>query len=415
MNDHRRLRIAIDCRISNIQQGHGRAIPALASSLSGSDDAGQEYTFIVNDEFKEWLRPYIFGPCQLMIVPMTGTSRLKRVARKLVPFSELRGAIRKKLPAPISDGRIESENFDLVHFPTQTAYRTSLPSIYQPWDLQHRHYPQFFTKAECDLRERWYRLYCEQATFVCVQTHWTKEDVVRSYELASEKVVVIPWGTMFDVNETSLQGPNRNVLDRHHLPEKFFFYPAVTWPHKNHDVIIRALHLLKTQYGRRMEVCFTGASTDYRSTLDAMALNLGVADQLHYLGFVPAEELRSLFACAIAMIFPSKFEGFGMPILEAFHARLPVLSSKTTVLPEVAQDGAAYFDPDSPSELAALMTKVLENAAFREELVERGSATLAFFSMKETAARFQKLYKRTAAQGINARVPAARRTERAER
>jgi hypothetical protein len=97
------------------------------------------------------------------------------------------------LPIPISSGDIESQKFDLVHFPTQAAYRTHLPSIYQPWDLQHLHYPQFFSKTEFALRERWYRAYCAQAAFVCVQTEWSRRDVIAIYELATDRVSIIRW------------------------------------------------------------------------------------------------------------------------------------------------------------------------------------------------------------------------------
>jgi glycosyltransferase involved in cell wall biosynthesis len=125
---------------------------------------------------------------------------------------------------------------------------------------------------------------------------------------------------------------------------------------------------------------------------------LGIADQLHYLGFVTPEELLSIFAKATAMVFPSKFEGFGLPILEAFQARIPVLSSNATVLPEVARDGAAYFDPDSPTELAALLVRCLDDSEFRESLIQKGSKVLATFTMKDTAVKFQTLYARTIGQ-----------------
>jgi glycosyltransferase involved in cell wall biosynthesis len=143
-------------------------------------------------------------------------------------------------------------------------------------------------------------------------------------------------------------------------------------------------------------VYFTGASTKFRAKLQEIARELGVLDQLHYLGFVTPEELQSVFASATAMVFPSKFEGFGLPILEAFHARLPVLSSDATVLPEVAQDGAAFFNPDSPTELAELMVRCLDNPDFPESLIQKGCEVLKSFSMRDTASQFQSLYARTA-------------------
>jgi glycosyltransferase involved in cell wall biosynthesis len=96
------------------------------------------------------------------------------------------------------------------------------------------------------------------------------------------------------------------------------------------------------------------------------------------------------------MIFASKFEGFGLPILEAFQARLPVLASSATTLPEVARDGALYFDPDSPLELAGLMRMMLDDPDARQDLIRKGTQVLSQYCMSETAAKFQHLYQRTA-------------------
>jgi glycosyltransferase involved in cell wall biosynthesis len=394
MTGNSKLRVAVDCRGVSAEQGIGTALLALANALSASASIGQEYTFIVSEELQEWLRPYISGPCRLMAIPATRFFRLKKSLRPIAPLRSVWATVGHKiLPIPVFDD-IDSRKFDLVHFPTPTAGLTHLPSIYQPWDLQHLHYPQFFSKTELALRERLYRAFCAAATFVCVQAEWSRRDVIEKFRIAPEKVVVIRWGSVFDAYAAPSEQAKRSTIEKYGLPRHFFFYPAVTWPHKNHEIIIRALHLLKTQHGRTLEVYFTGASTEFRAKLHEMARELGVADQLHYLGFVTPEELQSVFASATAMVFPSKFEGFGLPILEAFHARLPVLSSNATVLPEVAQDGAAYFNPDSPAELAALMVKCLDDLDFRDSLIRNGYEVLKSFSMRDTAAGFQALYAR---------------------
>ena len=95
------------------------------------------------------------------------------------------------LHIPMSDGYVESRQFDVVHFPTQMGYLTGLPTIYQPWDLQHLHHPQFFTPFEFAQRERLYRAFCDQASYVCVQTEWTKQDLISHYPIQADKVVVV--------------------------------------------------------------------------------------------------------------------------------------------------------------------------------------------------------------------------------
>ncbi len=392
-----KLRVALDCRNLDARQGIGTAVLALANALSESKNTEQEYTFLVPEELQDWLRPHIFGPCRFIGVPASRLSGLKKSLRAVAPLRAIWAGMRSKvLPPPASPGHVEAQGFDLVHFPTQGAYLTRLPSIYQPWDLQHLHYPQFFSKAEFTIRERWYREYCAQAAFVCVQTEWSRQDVIEKYGLPAEKVIVIRWGSVLDSYATPSPTVKQATVEKYRLPRQFFFFPAVTWPHKNHENIIRALCLLKQEHGRTPDVYFTGELTEFRAKLDKMAQELGVLQQLHYLGFVTPDELQSLYGSATALIFPSKFEGFGLPILEAFHTQLPVLSSNATVLPEVAQDGAAYFDPDSPTELADLMARSLDDPDFRESLTKKGSEVLASFSMSDTAASFQALYARAA-------------------
>jgi glycosyltransferase involved in cell wall biosynthesis len=397
MNMGRKLRIAIDCRIGDSHLGIGTAVLALAKALSDSKEAAQEYTFIVREDMRNWLAPYVYGPCRLACIPTSRLSHLKAALRPIAPIKFIWHKLRSGVThVPVSDGYVESQKFDLVHFPTPLAYRTELPSIYQPWDLQHLHYPQFFTANDFDLRERYYRAFCDRASCVCVQAEWTKQDVIKRYGLPVDKVAVIPWGSVFDAYRTPSTEIIRATAEKYGLPNQFFFYPAATWPHKNHEVIFEALHILKSEHGIAPDFYFSGSSQGHQAVLDKLAANLGISSQVHFLGFVTPEELQSVFSAATAMVFASKFEGFGLPILEAFHARLPVISSNATTLPEVAGDAALYFDPDSPTELACLMKAILAAPEMREELIRKGSLVLSRHTIADTAAEFQALYERIA-------------------
>lgn len=394
----RKLRIAIDCRIADPQQGIGTAVLALAKAFSDSDVTDQKYTFIVRESMRGWLGPYVYGPCSLVCISESARSTAKAALRRIAPLRFIgRKLLARTGYVPVSDGYVERYQFDLVHFPTQEAYLTELPSIYQPHDLQHLHYPQFFSSAEFSARERLYRAFCDRAAYVCVHADWTKQDIIRNYKISEGRIVVIPWGAVFDAYQAPSATDIQATVRKHGLPNSFFFYPAATWPHKNHEVILRALHILKSEDGTVSHVIFTGSSTGHRPTLDKLAHDLGISEQVHFLGFVEPLELQAVFKTATAMIYASRFEGFGLPILEAFQAGLPVISSNATTLPEVAQDGALYFDPDSPAELAALMRTILNNVQVRQALISRANVVLSQYSFSNTAAKFQALYERTAA------------------
>jgi glycosyltransferase involved in cell wall biosynthesis len=396
-SSNQKLRVAIDCRINDFRQGIGTAVQALAKVLSDSNIREQEYSFIIRESMRDRLEPYVYGPCSLEIIPESKLQGVKASLRWIAPlrfvWKKIRGTT---VRIPISDGYVESRRFDVIHFPTQVAYETDLPTIYQPHDLQHVHYPEYFSEDEFARREREYRAFCDQASFVCVHADWTKKDIIEHYNLAVSKVAVIKWGLVFDAYGTPTSSIRESTIRKYGLPSQFFFYPAVTWPHKNHECIIRALHILKEEYDITPDIFFSGALTPFRRNLDRIAKHLGVSRQLHYLGFIPSDELQAIYGVASAMIYSSKFEGFGLPILEAFHSNLPVLCSNATVLPEIAQGGALYFDPDSPKELCVLMQTILDDEPERRRLINEGKRVLSKYSFQNTATQFQELYRRAA-------------------
>ncbi len=342
-------RTGLQNRRSPARRRHSGIVAAHALSQSGIAD--QEYTFLLHEDLKDWLIPHAFGPCQIVGIPRSASPPLKRLLRSVPGLRTLRKKLpRKAAEVPVSDGFVENHGFDVVHFPTQIGYLTALPTIYQPWDLQHLHHPEFFSASDILTREKHYRALCGQAKRICVQTQWSKNDLVHQYKIDPEKIAIVPWGRCCR-RTSSAQEAVQATIEKFGLPDRFFFYPAATWPHKNHALICRALQAMKSGHGRIVHVYCTGMETPYRKELGSLAQRLGVEDQIHFLGFVTPDELQAIYRTATAMIFPSRFEGFGLPILEAFSARLPVLCARATVLPEVAREAALYLAPILPRSL----------------------------------------------------------------
>ncbi len=393
----RKLRVAIDCRIADPRQGIGTAFLAFAKALSESCPDGHEYTFIVHERLQSWLEPVVCAPCTIHGIASPPPNRLSAKFRRIAPLRWIwREFLRSGFRVPVSDGIIEAGGYDVVHFPTQVGYLTSVPSIYQPWDLQHLHFPGFFSREDYLQREAIYRALCGQATFVCVQTEWTRRDILSKYELPAQKVVTVPWGSVFEAYEKISEEDINATRARYKLSDCFLFYPAATWAHKNHKCILEALSTLKCEQASTPHAYFTGAVTSLKAEIDELARKLGIGDQIHFLGFVEPRELQAIYRLATALVFPSRFEGFGLPILEAFHAGLPVICSNATTLPEVAGGGALYFDPDAPRQLAEQVIKLLHNPSVRLELVKEGALVLESFPMKRTANGLRRLYDRAA-------------------
>lgn len=393
----RRLKIGIEFRVEEPRQGVGTAVLALIHGLSRLDQEEQEYVLIVKEKHVEFFRPYVSGPCSLLGVPDPPQSwrsclksRLRRISFLQWVWTKIRPAS-ERLPA--SDGTAERLGCDLLHFPSQFGYTTTLPTIYQPWDLQHRHFPEFFSPQDLRIRETQYRAFCERARFVCVQTEWTKQDVIVQYCINPDKIIVIRWGTAFEAYRQPSPEEIEHVRLELALPKTFFLYPAVCWPHKNHAVILHALAILKDRNGQPPHVIFTGAATAYGSRVEELARELKIADFITFLGFTPTQQIQVIFHLATALLFPSRFEGLGLPVLEAFRVGLPVISSNATVLPEVTSGAALLFEADSAEELAIGMEALLGSPELRAAMVDRGRQVLESYSAVTAAQRFAELYR----------------------
>ena len=247
---------------------------------------------------------------------------------------------------PFSDGFYESLGCDLIHFPYQMFALCALPSVFNPHDLQYRHFPQFFTVRELAWREMMYRGGCNLAQAVAVGSQWVKEDVVRQYHISPDKIQVIPWAPP----TTALEAPSAEAVERvrkrYALSAPFAFYPAMGWEHKNHLRLLEALALLRDREGLRVNlVCTVSPASPFYARIRGGCEELKLGDQVQFLGLVLREELRSLYRLAQFVVVPTLFEAASGPVFEAWQDRAPVACSTATSLPEQAGDAALLFDP----------------------------------------------------------------------
>ena len=400
--------MCIDARLTGngAVGGVEQFVIGLARGLSRLNDETVEYTFLTYANNDEWLCPYVGGSHR--IIHGFGATRRPRWSRALrkAPFVRtaaysLLDPIRRRtqkhgtVPAPPkSDGLVESEGFDLVHFPTQNAFLTDVPSIYHPWDLQHLHLPQYFTSEAIQKREREYRAFCARAAMVVAPTSWQKQDLIAQYQLAGEKVEVIAPAPVVEFYPVPTEADLEQVRRKFALPPRFFFYPAQTWPHKNHVGLFRALALVRERDGANLSLVLSGKRNDYFPTLEKTIAELKLGDQIRFLDYVSPLELQCLYRLCRAMVFPSLFEGFGMPISEAFLSGAPTACSNVTSLPEQAGDAALIFDPKDNEEMAATLFRLWSDDALCEDLTIRARKRVSTFTWDRTARIFRAHYRR---------------------
>ena len=364
-----KLRICLDARlIDGALGGVQQQIIGLASGLSTLTDGAEEYLFLSYVQGNEWLQPYLHGSCKMLYCselpePVSQLSWKRQLTIKY-PFLQtlwhhlksLRGKQIIKLVT--SDGTIEQAKVDVMHFTKQLAFLTQVPSLYEPHDLQHLHLPQFFTPLQLMDREVQYRAFCNQARLVLAMTSWGKQDLIQQYKLPPEKIAIIPRPPVLSAYPAPTHEDLLTTRQKFTLPDTFIFYPAQTWPHKNHLALLKALAILRDQFGLIVPLVSSGKQNEFFPKIQNYIHQLQLMQQVQFLGFVTPLELQSLYRLSQCMVFPSKFEGWGLPLVEAFLAETPVTCSNVTSLPQLAGDAALLFNPDQPLEIAAAIHRL---------------------------------------------------------
>ncbi len=393
------LRVCIDARLGSGRFGGvEQVVIGIASGLSALTDREEEYFFLTHPEHEEWLLPYLGGPCSVLHPRLGYPRRRARAIRKAlverIPVVGPRRAVRA------SDGTIERAGIDVIHFPFQDAFTTKVPSLYQPHDLQHLHMPEFFSRWQYERRETIYRTHCERAEAVVTMTSWGRRDFIDNYGLDPGKVWVAPGASVL----SAYPEPTRDELDemrsRLSLPERFLLYPAQPWPHKNHERLLEALALVRERSGRSVPLVCPGAPAGDFARVRARAAELELSGTTIFPGFVSPRELRGLYELATALVFPSRFEGWGLPVCEAFSAGLPVASSSATGLPDLVGDAGLIFDPESTDRIADAVLRLWNDERLRRTLAERGRERDERFSWDHTAHLFRAHYRRIGGQDL---------------
>lgn len=395
------LSVCIDARLTDGSAGGVmQAVMGLASGISKLEDGDEEYLFLVYGGENAWLRQYLGGACRILEVPLPHSPSWKNALKRIAPsargrWQKLKGlAGSRAIRVPVSNGIIERTSVDVMHFMLQDAFLTNVPSIYQPHDLQHLHFPKYFSGHERLAREIRYRAFCGQARAVAVMTRWSKRDISEHYGLPDEKVKVIPWAPVAGLDGT--EPGVEELRKRFSLPGDFLFYPAQTWPHKNHIGLLEALAILRDRMGLNVPLVCSGHRNDFFPQIEKKVRKLRLEDQVRFVGFVEPAEIRGLYGTCTAVVFPSKFEGWGLPITEAFHLEKPVACSNAASLRGLAGDAALLFDPDDPQEMAREIRRLWTDTGLRARLVQRGRERSGQLSWERTARTFRALYRSVA-------------------
>ncbi|MCS7179243.1 MAG: glycosyltransferase family 1 protein [Anaerolineae bacterium] len=262
-----------------------------------------------------------------------------------------------------------------------------LPPVHPPrslvtvHDLGYRYFPRTHTRFQrvyLDLTTRWN---ARAAAHILADSETTRSDLTAFYGIPLEKVTVAHPG--YDPSLAPVRDPEvlAAVRARYGIPGDYFLYLGTLQPRKNLHRLVMAFARLST----RSVLVLAGRQGWLSESLFAWVRRLGLEKRVLFPGYIPAEDRAPLLSGARAFVFPSLYEGFGLPVLEAQACGCPVICSSTSSLPEVAGDGALLVPPDDVAALADAMARLEADPDLRRELIERGLANLRRFSWERCA------------------------------
>jgi glycosyltransferase involved in cell wall biosynthesis len=285
---------------------------------------------------------------------------------------------------------------DLVHV-NDLSYlvATSKPWVITVHDLGPLTHPYYFPgDATWFMQKSLERAIRKAAVFICV-SHTTADALIAyvhgQYALdLSNRIQVVYEG----ISEKFSQKPDPPALDLKDgfdfLRQPFILAVGKISPRKNLDVVVRSLKKLQSRIPHHL-VTVGGNGWDFQE-VKSLVYSLGLADRVHFLGYVSDEQLLALYTKSTLFIYPSLFEGFGLPVLEAMAAGCPVITSNLSSLPEVAGQAAMLVDPHNVEEVAASIEIVCNNLSYANELRDKGRERASRFSWKQCAEETARVY-----------------------
>ena len=402
----KRLRVAINAQIPKGSGAGGIETVLRILTLLNRFGDDQEYTFITHYSDPDWLKPLLGERQTTICAPYPAQPKPNKKESLKRALGQLRALARsaRNLVAlqpnnclPVSDGFYENLNCDVIHFPYQDYVSCRVPTVYNPHDLQHLHYPEFFTPEEFQRRETIYPAACRAASIVVTASEFVKQDIVRKYKIETDKIQVVPWSLPEIETEKYGESEVKQLLGKYQCsPRPFVLYPAMTWEHKNHIRLLEAIARVRERDGFKINLVCTGRKTSFYRRIERTIQELNLEDQIQFTDLVEYHELSLFYRLAQFVIIPTLFEAASGPLFEAWQHNVAAACSSVTSLPEQAMDAALLFNPFSVEEIADALKKMTLDAVFREQLRAKGTKRLQDFSLEQMVRDYRAVYTRAA-------------------
>lgn len=261
---------------------------------------------------------------------------------------------------------------------------TKVPQCLMVHDLAFLHYPSLIPKSHLLYYKRYTPKMLAKAKAITTASAFSKNDIIDQYGVSADKINVV-YNAAKEIFEPLTDEEKQATKAKYTGRKEYFIYAGAIHPRKNLVNLLKAFSLFKKRQQSSMKLVLTGRLA---WKYDSFVKNLKTykyRDDVVMTGYVGEEEIKKLIGSAYAMVYPSLFEGFGVPVLEAMQSDVPVITSLNSSMQEIAKEAALYADPESPADIAEKMMLLYKDEKLRSQLIEKGRVTGKQYSWEQSA------------------------------
>ena len=278
---------------------------------------------------------------------------------------------------------INRSTCDIVIYPSQDtiSYQTKKKSLSTIHDLMHRYESHFeeYQGGEFERRERHYSSMCKYSSAILVDSYVGKAHVIESYDIKEKNIFVLPFVPPLYLQDAE----STNVIVKYNLPQKYVFYPAQFWEHKNHINLLKAMKLLKEQYNSDIKLVLVGAKKNNYQKVIASIEQLGLSNDVLILGYVDNDDMASLYKNALATTFVSLIGPTNIPPMAALTLGSPLICSNVYAMPEQISGAGLLVNPYEPLDIAKAIYVLSTNQKLAANYVEKGYGVIKKYGQLE--------------------------------
>jgi glycosyltransferase involved in cell wall biosynthesis len=264
------------------------------------------------------------------------------------------------------------------------SLRTKLPQCLVIHDLGFLNYPQGYIKSHLFYYKRFTPRFLKKAATIATVSRFSKNDIESTYNIAPEKIKVI-YSAAKEVFKPLTFIEKTEVKQQYTSGREYFIYAGSIHPRKNLINLLKAFSIFKKRQKSNWKLVLAGRYGWKNDEFKTLLSSYKYRDDVVLTGYIAEEEMAKLIASSYALVYPSHFEGFGIPVLEAMQSEVPVLTSEKSSMQEIAEDAALYFDPLDVAGIADKMMLIYKDENLRVEMIRKGKMIAEKYSWAKTA------------------------------